>query len=242
LRVAVILPAYNEEGNVTPLVEQLVAAVDGAALDAFEVLFVDDGSRDGTAAEVLEAQRRLGCAQLVRHPRNLGMAAALKTGIAEARSRGFDAAVFMDCDLSHRASDVPKLIAALAGGADAVVGSRFVRGGGMEGVPWWRALISRTGNAFGRVVLALPIRDLTSGFRAMRMPVFDRIRLDENGFTIQLEMIVKAHAAGFRVIEEPIVLGTRRHGVSHMNYSAQLFRDYWRLLRTSRRWLTESAK
>jgi len=107
----------------------------------------------------------------------------------------------------------------------------------MEGVPLWRRLVSRLGNRFGRRVLGLALTDLTTGYRAMRTRVFDALTLGEDGFTIQLESVVKAHAAGFRIVEVPIVLGTRKHGKSHMSYTPRLFTDYWRLLMSSRRWL-----
>ena len=173
------------------------------------------------------------------HDVNRGFAQALRTGIATAcfGAHPADAAVFMDADLSHRPSDMPVLVAALEQGADVAIGSRFVPGGGMVGVPTWRVAISRAGNTFGRLVLGLPIRDLTTGYRAVRRQVFERVTLVEDGFTIQLESVVKAYAAGFRIVEVPIVLSTRRHGVSHMFYSPALFSRYWRLLLKCRGWL-----
>jgi dolichol-phosphate mannosyltransferase len=176
----------------------------------------------------------------VTHPKNLGFARALKTGIVAACAGRCDAAVFMDSDLSHRPSDLEALITALDRGADVALGSRFMRGGGMDGVPLWRVAISRAGNAFGRAALGVPIRDLTTGYRAMRRNVLETIALGEDGFTIQLESVVKAYAAGFSIVEVPIVLGTRQHGMSHMNYSPRLLRDYWRLLLACRRWLREA--
>jgi dolichol-phosphate mannosyltransferase len=234
-----VLPAFNEEGNLTPLI---TAIVDTAAQDdlALRVIVVDDGSTDGTATELSALTQRVPSLQVVRHASNQGLARALKTGIAAACADGCDAAVFMDSDLSHRPADLRMLVAALAGGADVALGSRFVPGGGMEGVPLWRVVISRAGNAFGRVVLGVPIRDLTTGYRAVRRPVLEKIVLGEDGFTIQLESVVKAIAAGYEVVEVPIVLGTRRHGQSHMYYSAVLFRDYWRLLMSCRRWMRQA--
>jgi len=234
--VAVVLPAYNEQNNLTPLITELVevARRDGLAL---LVIVVDDGSTDGTSAELSGLQRRLPCLHVVTHEVNRGLAQALKTGMAAARDAGCDAAVFMDSDLSHRPEDLRKLVSALDGGADVALGSRFVPGGGMEGVPLWRRLISRMGNGFGRRVLGLAVTDLTTGYRAMRLQVLEALDLGEDGFTIQLESVVKAHAAGFTIVEVPIVLGTRRHGTSHMNYTTRLFADYWRLLMASRRWL-----
>lgn len=236
MNVAVVLPAYNEEGNLTPLITELTRVADQQPF-RLRVIVVDDGSTDRTADELAELQRHSEAVDVIRHPENRGLARAVKTGIAAACQQKCDAAVFMDSDLSHRPGDLPRLIAALSDGADLALGSRFVAGGGMEGVPLWRVLISRAGNGFGRRMLRLPVRDLTTGYRAVRRAVLESVMLGEDGFTIQLESVVKAYAAAFKVVEVPIVVGTRRHGTSHMNYSAQLFRDYWRLLKACRRWL-----
>jgi len=237
VKVAVVLPAYNEAGNLTPLIAELTRVTDG--WDGFRIVVVDDGSVDTTADELAELQTRLPALDVVRHPHNLGFAQAMKTGFATACRAGCDVVVCMDGDLSHRPADVPRLIAPLASGADVVLGSRFIAGGGMQGVAAWRAAISRAGNLFGRIVLGLPVTDLTSGYRAYRRHVLEQIHLEENSFAIQLEAIVKASAAGFTVIEVPIILGTRRHGTSHMNYSAALFLRYYRLLLACRRWLRD---
>ena len=238
MKVAVVLPAYNEQGNLTPLITTL-AALDGHHAFDVRIIVVNDGSTDRTAEELAALQASCPALDVVTHPVNQGLARALGTGTAAACRSGCDAAVFMDSDLSHRPDDLPALVGALAAGADLALGSRFVTGGGMAGVPLWRVLISRAGNLFGTVVLGVPIRDLTTGYRAMSRAVLEQIVLGEDGFTIQLESVVKAYAAGFRIVEVPIVLGTRRHGTSHMNYTAGLFRDYWRLLFACRRWIRE---
>jgi dolichol-phosphate mannosyltransferase len=240
VNVAVVLPAYNEQNNLTPLITELFEVAHRDAL-ALQIIVVDDGSTDGTAAELAGLQRRVPRLHVVTHPVNRGFAQALKTGIAAARECGCDAAVFMDSDLSHRPDDLRKLVSALSGGADVALGSRFVPGGGMIGVPLWRRVISQAGNQFGRRVLGLTLTDLTTGYRAMRLPVLDALALGEDGFTIQLESVVKAYAAGFTIVEVPIVLGTRRHGRSHMAYTTRLVADYWRLLMSCRRWLRRPA-
>jgi dolichol-phosphate mannosyltransferase len=137
----------------------------------------------------------------------------------------------MDADLTHAPEDLPLLIEPLAADrADFVLGSRYVRGGGMRGVPWARRLISIVGNAGVRRVLGVPMGDLTSGFRAARVAVFRAIRLDENGFGIQLEGTVKAYRAGFRVVEVPITLGVRKNGYSKMAYTRSFWLGYARLV------------
>ena len=236
MNVAIVLPAYNEQHNLTPLITELFDVAQREAL-ALQIIVVDDGSTDGTAAELTALQRRVPRLDVVSHGVNRGFAQALKTGIRAARESGCDAVAFMDSDLSHRPDDLPKLVQALASGADVALGSRFVPGGGMSGVPWWRQAISQAGNQFGRRVLGMMLTDLTTGYRAMRVAVLDAIVLGEDGFTIQLESVVKVYAAGFTVVEVPIVLGTRRHGRSHMAYTTRLFADYWRLLLSCRRWL-----
>ncbi len=240
MNVAVVLPAYNEQNNLTPLITRLFAVAERNDL-SLRIIVVDDGSTDGTGAELTGLRNSLSRLDVVTHPMNRGFAQALKTGIATARDSGCDAVVFMDSDLSHRPDDLPKLITALSGGADVALGSRFVPGGGMLGVPLWRRIVSHAGNRFGRRVLGLTLTDLTTGYRAMRLAVLEAIALGEDGFTIQLESVVKAYAAGFRVVEVPIVLGVREYGQSHMVYTTQLFADYWRLLLSCRRWLREST-
>lgn len=239
MNVGVVLPAFNEEGNLTPLIAKLDAALTTLAA-SHALIVVNDGSRDGTAAELEKLRGSYPALDVVTHPVNRGFAGALKTGIGRAIERDCDVAVFLDSDLSHRVEDLPGMLDAINNGADVVIGSRFVPGGGMQGVPLWRVLISRAGNIFGRAILRMPVTDLTSGYRVVRREVLKRINLGEDGFTIQLESVVKAYAAGFKVVEAPIVLGTRLHGESHMAYNPALFRAYWRLLLACRRWLRQS--
>ena len=241
MKCAVVLPAYNEAGNVTPLVTALLKAADGAGIEV-RVIVVDDGSKDDTAAELAALGQTVTRLDVITHPVNRGFAQALRSGIAAARAADCGAAVFMDCDLSHRAEDFPRLIAAIESGADLVLGSRFVPGGGMVGVRAWRVAISRAGNLFGRVILGIRVRDMTTGYRAMSRAVLDGLILTEDNFTIQLEAVVKAAAHGFTIVEVPIVLSTRRHGVSHMYYSPALFARYYRLLMKCRRWLREGRE
>jgi dolichol-phosphate mannosyltransferase len=117
----------------------------------------------------------------------------------------------------------------LEGQADFVLGSRYVPGGGMRDVPWARRAISVVGNRIGRQLLGISAADLTSGYRVARAAVYRAIRLDEDGFGIQLEGTVKAHRAGFRVAEVPITLGVRRKGYSKMAYTRAFWLGYLRL-------------
>lgn len=238
MKVAIVLPAYNEAGNITPLVTELMSVAAASQID-LDVVVVDDGSTDGTRDELAILREQVSALRVLGHSSNLGFSRALKTGLRVACGDGYDAVVSMDCDLSHRAADMPKLIAKIVSGADVVLGSRFMPGGGMVGVPTWRVAISRAGNALGRVVLRLPVTDFTTGYRAYRRHVLERLSLEEESFAIQLEAVVKACVAGFAVAEVPVTLGTRRHGKSHMYYSARLFMRYYRLLMKCRSWVRE---
>jgi dolichol-phosphate mannosyltransferase len=242
LRLAVVLPMYNEADNVATLLERLEAVRDRSGLN-LTALAVDDGSRDATYERLTKLAPAHPILKIVRHPRNRGLAAALRAGIREAladRAPGFDALAFMDADLTHAPEDLPRLIEPIADDrADFVLGSRYVPGGRMRGVPWARRAVSHVGNAAVRRMLRVPIRDLTSGFRAARAEVFRAIRLEENGFGIQLEGTVKAHRAGFRVAEVPITLGVRKSGYSKMAYTRSFWLGYARLVVAL--WLSSGA-
>ena len=228
-----ILPLYNEAGNVDPLLQRLSAVRERSDLD-LDVLAVDDGSRDDTLARLSAAASTHGFVRVVRHATNRGMAAALRTGISTAlaqRRLSYDALAFMDADLTHAPEDLPRLLGPIADDrADLVLGSRYVAGGHMQGVPWMRQMISIVGNGVVRRALRVPVADLTSGFRAVRTDVFRGVTLEEEGFGIQLEATLKVHRAGFRVAEVPITLGVRTSGYSKMAYTRSFWLGYLRLI------------
>ena len=242
LRVAVVLPMYNEVDNAATLIERLDVVRNRSGFD-LTALAVDDGSRDATYPRLAKLAATYPFLRLARHGRNQGMAAALRTGIAEAlveRAPGFDVLVFMDADLTHAPEDLPRLVEPIASGrADFVLGSRYVPGGRMRGVPLARRAISIVGNAAVRRVLGVPIADLTSGFRAARVDVFRAVTLEESVFGMQLEGTVKAYRAGFRVAEVPITLGVRKNGYSKMAYTRSFWLGYARLILEL--WLSRSA-
>ena len=229
MRSVVILPMYNEEENAPLIVEHLDAVRKKHNLD-LSILAVNDGSKDSTEAVLRKLQEAYAGVVVMSYATNKGMGGALNTGIARALEENFDVLIFMDADLTHDGGDIPKFLDKLAGGYDFVLGSRFVRGGKMVGVPAMRAGISIFGNIVGKVLLNIPVRDFTTGYRAGGREVFERISLTERGFGIQLEGVVRAAAAGFRLGEVPIILTTRKFGDSKMIYNGKLIKSYFTLL------------
>lgn len=230
MRACVVLPAYNEEENVASLIERLMTVSEESGIEA-TVVVVNDGSQDGTA----EVLRKLSAVygnklRIVDHGVNKGFGQAIRSGIYEALGQGCEAVVFMDCDWSHDPSDLPRFLRVLEKEYDCVLGSRYIRGGNMHDVPAWRIAISRIGNFVGRTVLKLPVRDLTTGYRGFRQTVLRGVELREDGFTIQLEAVVKTYAAGYSLGEVPIVVKGRAAGNSHMHYNYRFFVRYLKLL------------
>lgn len=214
MRSCLVLPTYNEAENL----ERVVAAIRGLGRD-IELIVVDDGSPDGTGAiaDAL-AQGRSDTAVLHRSgtPR---YGQALAAGMRSAMARGVEAVLTMDCDFSHDPAVIPLLLEALAQ-ADLVIGSRYVEGGELHGWPRHRRLLSKSANAFVRMLFRLPARDCTSGFRAYRRAALEPIPWDElhsQGYSCLVELLYWAvHRSGARVRELPIRFCERRAGKSKM--------------------------
>ena len=171
-RVLVVIPTYNEVGNVGRIVPRLRRAVPAARL-----LVVDDGSPDGTGRLADRLAAEDGRVHVLHRDGKQGLGAAYVAGFRWARDHGFDAVVAMDADGSHAPEQVPRLLEA-ARDADVVVGSRWVRGGAVVNWPWYRRLLSRGGNLYTRVALGMPVSDATGGFRVYRVAALERIDVD----------------------------------------------------------------
>jgi dolichol-phosphate mannosyltransferase len=210
----VVLPTYNERGNLRPLVEALL----GLAVPGLRVLVVDDASPDGTGqlAEELAAEHA-GRMEVLHRSGKHGLGTAYCRGFALALERGADCVVQMDADFSHPPEVVPALLATLSD-HDVAIGSRYTRGGGTD--PRWtrrRRLISRSANLYARLVMGLPIADVTGGFKAYRRHVLEAVdlkSLQTTGFGFQVEVNYRCHRLGFRMSEVPFVFQERRWGRS----------------------------
>jgi dolichol-phosphate mannosyltransferase len=217
--VLVVIPTYNERENLAPLLARLHAAVPDA-----HVLVVDDASPDGTgelADDLAAADPRV---HVLHRPGKAGIGAAYTAGFEWALRRDYGVIVEMDADGSHAPEELPRLLDALRGrqrgGADLVLGSRYVPGGRVVNWPWYREWLSRGGNLYCRLALGARISDITGGYRAYRSRVLEKLPLDEvasQGYCFQVDLAWRAAQAGFRVTEVPITFTERVAGQSKMS-------------------------
>ncbi len=216
MKTLVVVPTYNERENITRLVPLLLKMVPG-----LEVLVVDDSSPDGTAQVVTEMKATHPQVNLLLRPQKQGLGRAYLDGFAWGLSRGYDAIVEMDADFSHRPEDLRKLVDVLSEpNVDFVVGSRYVRGGGIEKWTYLRYFVSRFGSLYSRWVLGYPLMDWTGGFNGWKRAVLEKIGLDKvvsNGYCFQIELKYRALENDFRGREVPILFSNRHFGKSKMS-------------------------
>ena len=211
-RVTVVIPTYNERENLP----HVSAAV---LLHGYRLLVVDDGSPDGTGAladEIAADQPRMS---VLHRPGKQGLGPAYAAGFDRALADGAEVIVEMDADFSHDPADLPRLVAGIDGGADLVIGSRYVPGGATPDWPAGRRLISKGGNLYARTMLGIPVRDATAGFRAFRAGALETLpyrSAQASGYGFQVEMAWRAVEAGLAVREVPITFRDRRVGQSKM--------------------------
>jgi dolichol-phosphate mannosyltransferase len=215
-QVAVVIPTFNEAENLEEIVGRVRASVPAA-----DILVADDNSPDGTGEIADKLAAGDDHVHVLHRPGKQGLGAAYLAGFGWALDRGYGAVVEMDADGSHDPAELPALLAALAD-ADLVVGSRWVRGGTVRNWPRSRELLSRGGNAYARVMLGLPVRDATGGYRAYRASTLHDIGLHSvrsQGYCFQIDLTLRAVRAGKRVVEVPITFTERAHGNSKMSRS-----------------------
>lgn len=214
----VIIPTYNEIENIAAIIDAVMALTDG-----FDVLVVDDGSPDGTAACVREkAGQYPDRVHLLERSGKLGLGTAYIAGFKWALGRGYEYITEMDADFSHNPADLPRLLAACRNGADVAVGSRYVSGVNVVNWPIGRVLMSYYASAYVRIITRMKIRDTTAGFVCWNRRVLEAIDLDAvefRGYAFQIEMKYTAHSRGFKVSEVPIVFVNRVLGSSKMSGS-----------------------
>jgi dolichol-phosphate mannosyltransferase len=213
-----ILPTYNESENLERMVHAVLPrlAEDGSTPT---VLVVDDGSPDGTGQIADRLASELPEVQVMHRTTKEGLGRAYLAGFGRALAGGADLILQMDCDFSHDPADLPRLMAA-ARQADVALGSRYVPGGGVENWALGRRILSRGGCEYARLILGLPIRDLTGGFKCWTRGALEALDLngvDAHGYGFQIEMTYRSIQAGMTVTEVPIVFRERREGQSKMS-------------------------
>jgi dolichol-phosphate mannosyltransferase len=215
-QVAVIIPTYNERENLEPIAARLRRSIPEA-----DLLVVDDNSPDGTGELADKLAAEDARIHVLHRPGKAGLGAAYVAGFGWALQQGYGAIVEMDADGSHDPGELPKLLAALQT-ADLVIGSRWVAGGRVSNWPRSRELLSRGANTYARLMLSIPVRDATGGFRAYRAETLRRLALDQvqsQGYCFQIDLALRVVRAGMKVSEVPITFVDRTRGDSKMSRS-----------------------
>ncbi|GAB3715093.1 polyprenol monophosphomannose synthase [Mariniluteicoccus flavus] len=212
-RVLVIIPTYNEAGNVPLIVGRLRAAVPAA-----HVLIADDNSPDGTGRIADELAADDTHVHVLHRKGKEGLSAAYIASFRWGLERDYDVLVEHDADGSHQPEQLHRLLDALAAGADMVKGSRWVKGGSVINWPLQRELLSRGGSLYTRLMLGIPIKDITGGLNAMKADLLRAIidDIEAKGFGIQRDLTWFAHRRGFTVVEVPIDFKEREIGDSKL--------------------------
>jgi dolichol-phosphate mannosyltransferase len=213
-RILVAIATYKERDNLEPLIRGIHEHVPGA-----EVLVIDDNSPDGTgelADRLAAADRRV---HAIHRAGKLGLGTAILRGIHYAVEHRYDLLVTMDADFSHHPRYLPALLAGMDG-HDLMLGSRYIAGGGTRNWPLSRQLMSAGVNCLVRLLMRIPARDTSGGFRCYRVSGLARADLDHllsHGYSFQEEVLYRCHKAGFRIGETPIVFEDRRVGFSKVD-------------------------
>jgi dolichol-phosphate mannosyltransferase len=212
----VIIPTFNEKENI----EAIIATVMNLPT-SFNVLVIDDGSPDGTAAIVKSLFATYPNRLFIEERKGkLGLGTAYIHGFKWALKNGYEYICEMDADFSHNPADLIRLQAACANGADVAVGSRYVKGGAVENWPTNRIVLSKGASLYTRIITFMPVRDPTAGFVCYKANVLNTINLDNIGFVgyaFQIEMKFAAWKLGFKIEEVPITFKDRKLGASKMN-------------------------
>ena len=214
----VIIPTYNEIENVEKIIRAVLALEEG-----FDILIIDDGSPDGTAAAVKRLQAQFeGRLHLIERSGKLGLGTAYLTGFKWSLEHGYDYTFEMDADFSHAPSDLPRLYAACRDGADMSIGSRYCKGVSVVNWPIGRILMSYFASVYVRTVLRFKIYDSTAGFvcytkRLLEAIDFDAVQMKGYGF--QIEMKYTTYKLGYKIAEVPVIFINRQEGTSKMSGS-----------------------
>ena len=238
-RKIVIIPTYNEKENIENIIRK-VFSLDGG----FDILIIDDGSPDGTAAIVKRLQQEFPeRLHMIERPGKLGLGTAYITGFKWSIDKGYDYTFEMDADFSHNPEDLPRLYQACKDGADLAIGSRYCDGISVINWPIGRIIMSYYASVYVRTVLGMKVFDCTAGFKCYSNKVLRTIDLDKvelKGYGFQIEMKYTTYKLGFKITEVPIIFVNRKAGTSKM--SGGIFGEaFWGVLKLRFRKLKPKA-
>ena len=238
-RKIVIIPTYNEKENIENIIRK-VFSLDGG----FDILIIDDGSPDGTAAIVKRLQQEFPeRLHMIERPGKLGLGTAYITGFKWSIGKGYDYTFEMDADFSHNPEDLPRLYQACKDGADLAIGSRYCDGISVINWPIGRIIMSYYASVYVRTVLGMKVYDCTAGFKCYSNKVLRTIDLDKvemKGYGFQIEMKYTTYKLGFKITEVPIIFVNRKAGTSKM--SGGIFGEaFWGVLKLRFRKLKPKA-
>lgn len=214
MRSLIAIPTYNERDNIVGLIEDIVRIV-----PMTDILIIDDNSPDGTGDAVEALRERLPQVRVLHRPGKMGLGTAYVKGFEYAIEQGYDLVFEMDADYSHDPRALPDFFR-MANDAELVIGSRYIPGGSMPNWSALRRFISGGGNIFARMLLGIPTRDCTSGFRCYRtsaLRTLDLSLIRAQGYAFQVELAYVFWKRGMRVREVPITFVDRRIGKSKMS-------------------------
>ncbi len=213
-KVLVVIPTYNEAENIPKLIPAVLKQAPN-----IDILVVDDGSPDGTAAIVKEIMATNSSVHILERPGKQGLGTAYVLGFRYAIEHDYDFVFEMDADFSHNPNEIPVFLSTIKD-YDLVIGSRYINGVRVLNWPMNRLLLSYSANVYTQIITGLPVHDATGGFKCYRIAALKTIDLDHirsNGYAFQIEMSFKVWKKGFRLVEIPIVFADRRLGVSKMS-------------------------
>jgi len=221
MNISVIIPMYNEEDNVEHVVKITNEVMKNYA--DFEIICVNDGSSDKTLERLEKEKEKYPSLEIVTYRANRGMGYALKKGFEKARG---DVIITLDADMTFDPRDIPKLMEKIDE-YDMVIGSPYIKGGELEGVPWYREIISRLGNFVLSRSMPYNVKSTTTVFRAYKKELLDSIDIESERMEINPEILAKAGSLGYRVIEVPVKLSTRIYGESKFNFMSGAKGHFW---------------
>jgi len=227
LKVLVIIPTYNEAENIAALLKEIRSL----SLDP-DVLVIDDNSPDGTWRIVETIKEKDPKIHLIKRPNKMGLGSAYITGFKWAIDRNYDVVVEMDADFSHNPKDIERLVEALEN-CDVAIGSRYVKGVSVVNWPISRLLLSYYANLYARIFTGVNIKDLTAGFKAIKVDALrslDLNKIKSDGYAFQIEIHFYLWVKGFKVCEVPIIFVERRAGKSKLD-RVIIWEAFWTVLR-----------